>query len=474
MTVNLDKAYRELNFFFQPKSVAVIGASRNPEKVGYGVLKNLLSGGMFSLSHLKGFQGKVFAVNPKIDHILGLKCYRRITDIPEKVDLAVICVPARIVSGVLTDCAIKKVKGVTIISAGFGELGEEGKTIQKEFLKIARRAKVRIIGPNCLGTLYTPNHLNASFGPFLPLKGKIAFISQSGALVDSIVDWSVKQKYGFSAVASYGNKSDLDAPDFIAWAAKDVNTKAITLYIEGFNSGRYFFEVARRVSPIKPIISLKAGKSIAGSRAVSSHTGSLAGSYQVYKGVYKQAGVIMADTLAQMFDMAKALAYQPSAKGGRVAIITNGGGNGVMCADYCEELGIKLPRLSKKIIKKMDRTGKMHPAWSRSNPLDLVGDASSERYQIALNAVLGSGDYDGVIVIQTLQSMTNSIKDAEVVIKMQKKYKKPIISAFSGGAFTEPSVRFLEEHGIPNYNHLDRAAKAMWSLIEYGSYLKEL
>ena len=192
MTVNLDQIHRELDFFFQPRSVAVIGASRNPEKVGYGVLKNLLSGGIFSLSHLKGFQGKVFAVNPKVDKILGLKCYNRVTDIPGKVDLAVICVPARLVPGVLTDCAIKGVKGANIISAGFGELNKEGKALQEKFLKIAKRAKIRIIGPNCLGTIYTPNHLNASFGPFLPLRGRIAFVSQSGALVDSIVDWSVK------------------------------------------------------------------------------------------------------------------------------------------------------------------------------------------------------------------------------------------------------------------------------------------
>ncbi|MEA3560241.1 MAG: CoA-binding protein, partial [Candidatus Omnitrophota bacterium] len=474
MSVDLDKIHRELNFFFQPRSVAVIGASHNPEKVGYGVLKNLLSGGIFSLSHLKGFQGKIFAVNPKIDNILGLKCYFRVSDIPQKVDLAIICVPAKLVPEILKDCAVKGVKGVTVISAGFAELGKEGRVLQEKFLKIARQANIKIIGPNCLGTIYTPNNLNASFGPFLPLKGRIAFISQSGALVDSIIDWSVKEKYGFSAVISYGNKSDLDAPDFIAWAGRDSGTRAITLYIEGFNNGRYFFEVAKKVSAIKPIISLKAGRSAAGSRAVNSHTGSLAGSYQVYKGVYKQAGVIMADNLAQMFDMAEALAYQPPAKGNRVIIVTNGGGNGVMCADYCDELGIKLPRLSRAIIRKLDKSGKMHPAWSRSNPLDIIGDANSQRYQIALDAVLGSSDYDGVIVIQTLQSMTNPIENAEVVVRMQKKYKKPIIAAFIGGVFTAPGARLLEEHGIPNYNDLDRAAKAMWALIEYGNYRKRI
>jgi acetyl coenzyme A synthetase (ADP forming)-like protein len=472
MAVDLDKIHCELKYFFQPKSVAVIGASHNPEKVGYGVLKNLLAGGTFPLSHLKGFPGQIFAVNPKIDNILGLKCYPRITDISQKVDLAIVCVPARLVPRVLKDCVIKGVKGVTIISAGFGELAKKGKALQEEFLKIAKEGKIRIIGPNCLGTLYPPKYLNASFGPFLPLKGRIAFISQSGALVDSIVDWSLKERYGFSAVISYGNKSDLDAPDFIAWAARDSHTRAIALYIEGFTNGRYFFEVAKKVTPFKPIILLKAGKTTVGTRAVKSHTGSLAGKHEVYKGVCKQAGVIMADTLTQMFDMAKALAHQPPARGNRIAIITNGGGNGVMCADYCEELGVNLVKLPEEIIRKLDRSGEMHPAWSRANPLDVVGDASPQRYKVALSAIMSSKYYDGVIVIQTLQSMTKPIENARVVVEMQKRYRKPVVSAFIGGAFTEPGVKFLEEHNIPNFNDLDRAAKAIWALTEYGTYHK--
>ncbi|MCD6083711.1 CoA-binding protein [Candidatus Aerophobetes bacterium] len=472
MQIDLEKKYSELKCFFEPEGVAVIGASRRTEKLGYQVLKNLIDGGSFTLPHLKGFSGKIFPVNPKADEILGLRCYHSVKDIPERVDLAIICIPAKLVPQAVKDCAEKGVKGINIISAGFAEAGEEGKRLQDEFLKIAKEAGIRIVGPNCLGTLYTPTHLNASFGGFLPLPGEVAFISQSGALMDSVIDWAVKEGYGFSAMISYGNKSDLDAPDFIAWAAKDPYTRAITLYIEGFNDGRYFLEVARRVSSIKPIIAFKAGKTSAGTKAVGSHTGSLAGSYQVYKGAFRQSGVIMADTLTQMFDLAKALAHQPPPEGNRVAIVTNGGGNGVMCADFCEELGIQLPSPPSELIEKLDRTGKMHPAWSRSNPLDIIGDAGPERYEVALEAVMSCDVYDGVIVIQTLQTPTRPMEDAKIVVEMHRKYKKPVIAAFVGGKITEPSVKYLEEHGIPNYNDMDRAAKAMWALMEYGKYLK--
>jgi len=474
MQIDLEEKHSELKCFFEPEGVAVIGASRNPEKIGYQVVKNLLDGGIFSLPYLKGFSGKIFPVNPKADEILGLKCYPRITEISERVNLAIVCIPAKFVSQVVRDCAKKEVKGISIISGGFGEAGKEGEKLQEEFLKIAKKAGIRIVGPNCLGILYPPSHLNASFGPFLPLSGEVAFISQSGALMDSIIDWSVKEKYGFSAMISYGNKSDLDAPDFVAWAAKDPYTKAIALYIEGFTDGRYFLEVAKKVSPIKPIIAFKVGKTTAGTKAVSSHTGSLAGSYKIYKGAFKQSGVIMADTLTQMFDIARTLANLPPAKGNRVAIVTNGGGTGVVCADFCEELGINLPALPKEIIEKLDKSGRMHPAWSRANPLDVIGDATPERYEVALEAVMSSEVYDGVIVIQTLQTPTRPIEDAKIVVEMQRKYKKPVIGAFMGGTVTEPSAKYLEEHGIPNYNDMDRAVRAMWALIEYGNYLKSI
>ena len=473
MLVNLEEKYKELKCFSDPKEIAVIGASHSSKKLGYQVVKNLIDGGVFSFPHLRGFSGKIYPVNPKIDEILGLKCYHKVTDIPHKIDLAIICIPAKLVPQVVSNCSKKGVKGIILISAGFSEVGKEGKKLQEEFLKIAKDAGIRIIGPNCLGILYPPNHLNASFGGFLPFSGKVGFISQSGALVDSVIDWSVKENYGFSAMISYGNKSDLDAPDFLAWASNDPYTRSIAVYIEGLNDGRYFLEVAKRVSLKKPIVALKAGRTSSGVRAASSHTGSLAGSYQVYKGAFEQSGIIISDSLTQMFDMAKALAFQSPGNGNRIAIITNGGGNGVLCSDYCEELGLELPKLPNELIEKLDRSGYMHPAWSKGNPLDVVGDAGPERYEIALETVMSSGVYDGVIVIQTLQTMTKPIEDAKCVVKMQEKYKKPVITAFVGGVITEPSIRYLEEHNIPNYNDMNRAAKAMWALIEYGKYLKK-
>lgn len=472
MEVNLEKIHSEIDCFFQPQTVAVIGASTHPEKVGYGIVKNLISGGIFSLPHLEGFSGKVYPVNPNAEEILGLKCYTNINDIPAEVDLAIICVPAEIVPKIMKDCAKKGIKGATVISAGFGEFKEKGKKLQRKFLETAKYNNIRVIGPNCLGTLYTPRNLNASFGPFAPKKGDVAFISQSGALADSVIDWSVKQDYGFSAVVSYGNKADLDAPDFIGWAAKDPHTKAIALYIEGFNDGRYFLDLARKVTPLKPIVSLKAGRSSVGTKAVSSHTGSLAGSYRVYKGAYKQAGVIMAGSLREMFDITNALVSQKPAEGNRVAIVTNGGGNGVLCADYCEDFGIKLPPLSEEIIKELDNSGDMHPAWNRDNPLDIVGDAGPARYKIALEKVMESDQYDGVIVIQALQTTTESKENARVVVEIQKKYNKPVIAAFMGGTYTEPGVKYLKKNNIPNYNDVDRAAKAMSALGKYGSYLR--
>ena len=449
----------------------MVGASQNPTKVGYGVLKSLINGGVFSAPHLKDFdfgKRKIFPVNLKEKEIMGLKSYSSIKDIPGNVDLAIICIPAKFVPQVMSDCAEKGIKGVIIISAGFGEKGKEGKELQKKFLKIAKEAKIRIVGPNCLGILYPPDSLNASFGLTLPLSGKVAFISQSGALLDGIIDWSLKERYGFSALISYGNKADLDAPDFVGWAAKEDSTKVIALYVEGFNDGRYFMEIARETSKIKPIIALKGGRSSSGVRAVISHTGSLAGSFSLYKGVFRQSGVIMADSLTQMFNMAKSLSMQPTMKGNRVAIITNGGGNGIMCADFCEELGINLPLPTPQMIKRLNSTGKMHPAWSQSNPFDIVGDATPERYRIVLEEVMESGLYDGTIVIQTLQTMTDSMANSKIIIRLQKKYGKPVITSFMKGLFTEESINYLESNDIPNYDDVQEAARAMWALIEYG------
>lgn len=460
-----------LEQFFYPKSIAVIGASREKSSAGQGVLKSLIKGGVFENKTNKPFKGKIYPINPKTDKILGLKCYKSLLEVKAEIDLAIIVVPAKIVPIVMEECAKKKVKGVIIVSAGFKEVGKVD--LENKILDIAKKAKMRIIGPNCLGLMRPSSNLNASFGPCMPKQGKIAFFSQSGALVDSVIDWSLEMNYGFSTVVSLGNQTDLNINDFLLWAETDKETKAIALYIEGLTDGKKFMEVAKRVSRNKPIIALKAGRSATGMEAVSSHTGSLAGSYQIYKAAFKQSGVHIAENVDELFEMADALANLPPCKN-NIAIITNGGGAGVLCADHCEEIGVNLAKLSEQTIKKLDDSGKMHPAYSRRNPLDLVGDALHERYEVAIDTVLSQKNIYGAIVIQTLQTMTQTMLDAEAVLKARKKFPdKPIITSYMGGKFSKKAVEFLEDNHVPDFNVPHKAAKAMKALIEREKWLKK-
>ena len=462
-----------LEMFFDPKSVAVIGASRDPKSAGYGILKSLLKGGVFESETNIPFKGKVYAINPKAKKLLGIKCYASILEIKNKIDLAVIVVPAKIVPAVMKDCAKKKVKGAIIISAGFGEIGETGKKLEEEVLGIAKKAGIRIVGPNCLGLMRPTNSLNATFGPCMAPKGNVAFFSQSGALVDSVIDWSLERNYGFSVVVSMGNSADLSVSDFLLWAESDKNTKAIALYLEGLKDGKLFMKVAKQVGIKKPIVVLKAVRSATGMSAVSSHTGSLAGSYEIYLAAFKQCGIHVANDVDDLFEMAEALADQPPCKENGIAIITNGGGAGVLCADHCEKLGLKLTKLSDATVKKLDLSGKMHPAYSRKNPLDLVGDALHERYVSALDAVMKQSDVHGVIVIQTLQTMTEPILDAKAVIAARKKYpSKPIVTSYMGGKFSRASVELLEANHVPDFNVPYKSARAMNALVERGKWLR--
>ena len=452
-----------LNKLFNPQNIAVIGASANEKSVGYGILNNLVTGCSYHCEFCKPFSGKIFPINPHTEEILNLKCNKTILDIKEDVDLAVIVVPAGVVLDVVKQCVKKKVKSVIIISAGFGELNDAGKELQEEIVNVLKKADIPMIGPNCLGIIIPPHNMNASFAPAMPPSGNIAFISQSGALADSIIDWSIENRYGFSAVVSYGNKAMLDVYDFLEYFDKDPNTKVITLYIEGVRDGKKFIDAAKKIK--KPIVALKAGRTEQGMKAISSHTGSLAGSYEIYKAAFKQSGIIIADTVEELFDNAKALANMPRLKNS-VAIVTNGGGCGVLCADYCSELGVPLAELKESTLKKLDSSGKMHPAYSRRNPLDIVGDALPERYDSAVNTLLSESYVGGMIVIQTLQSITRPEEDAKVIIDARRKYpEKPIICVYMGGKFTQKSVDMLEAAGIPDYNDLRKAAMAMKCLM---------
>ncbi|MBD3249706.1 hypothetical protein GF336_06700 [Candidatus Woesearchaeota archaeon] len=463
-----------LEKLFKPKSVAVIGASRDPDSVGHGILKNLVRGCVFQAEFCRPFKGRIYAVNPKASSILNTRSFPSIKDIEEDLDLAVIAVPAKIVSSVMKDCAEKKVKAIILISAGFAELGEKGKKLQDEITSIAEKANISLVGPNCLGIIRPSANLNASFAPSMPPEGNIAFVSQSGAIADSIIDWAIENRYGFSNLISYGNKAMLDETDFLEWLDKDEKTKTVALYIEGMKDGRKFMEAAKKVSMKKPIVALKSGMTEKGAKAASSHTGSLAGSYNVYKAAFKQSGVFLASTIEELFDISKALANQPPAKKNSIAIITNGGGCGVLCADYCSKLGVNLPDLKDSTIKKLDKTKKMHPAYSKSNPLDIIGDALPETYEAAVNTLLQEDYISGLIVIQTLQTMTNPEKNAMILIEARKKFPdKPIICTYMGGKFSRKSIFMLEAHKIPDYNDVSKAAKAMKALIERNEQLKK-
>lgn len=462
-----------LSAILHPKSVAVVGASRDPHSVGYGVLKNLLAGGIKFTKYCAPFSGKVFAVNPHTTMIHTIRCYPSLLAIPYPIDMAIICVPARIVPQIIDECVAKKIGVAVIISAGFSERDAAGASLQKEIL-IRAGKKVRIIGPNCLGVISTNINLNASFAPSLPPRGDIAFISQSGAIADSIIDWALLNEFGFSTIISYGNQADLGVEDFLSLLEHDRHTKVITLYIEGLTNGKQFMQVAQRVNKKKPIIVLKAGKTSSGTRAVQSHTASLAGDYAVYRAAFAQCGLTVAETVEDLFDIAKVFSKQPLLKKNAVAIVTNGGGGGVLMADYCEELGLDVVALKQSTIAKLDASGVMHPAYSRNNPLDIVGDALPKRYDVAINTLLAESYIHGMMVIQTLQTMTDPWGDAEVVINAHKRFPtKPIICCYLGGKFSEKRIRELEQQGIPDFNELKKAAICMKALWDRQCWLRK-
>ena len=450
-----------LNKLFNPQSIAIIGASRKKGSVGNDLIINLKTGGVYKSKYSKRYNKKIFLVNPNAKKILNMPCYPYVTDIKEKIDLAIIATPPEVVLKVMQDIVKKQVPYVIIISAGFAETTKKGLDLQKQIVKIAKKHKIRIVGPNCLGILNTQNHLNASFAPSTPPKGDIAFISQSGALADSIIDWAIENRYGFSKIISLGNQSDLDISDFLEYLSYDKDTKVITIYLESIINGKKFIKTASKIK--KPIIVIKAGRTSQAKKAISSHTGNLTSDYQVYKAAFEKAGVYQVDSIEELFDVAKVLSEQPKTKNS-VAIVTNGGGAGVLITDYLTGLNINLAKISPMALKKLDPY--MHPAYSRSNPLDLVGDATPLRYQKAINILLSQKNISALVVIQTLQTMTDTIKDAQIVIDAKKRFpKKPIICVYMGGKFSKKGVDLLNKNKIPDFNDPKKAALALNALI---------
>ncbi|MBI3036331.1 acetate--CoA ligase family protein [Candidatus Woesearchaeota archaeon] len=461
--------------FFTPTSVAVIGASRHAESVGQSIMRNLTLGCVHRCEYCRPFLGKLFPVNPFATEILGFKCYPSVSSIPEDVDMAIVAVPHAIVMKAVDDCIKKKVKSAIIISSGFGEFNEEGRRLQAKMTDKLKKARIPMLGPNCLGIVRPAHNLNASFGPSMPPKGSVAFVSQSGALADSIIDWSIQARYGFSAIVSYGNKAMLDCYDFFDFFANDEETRSVAIYIEGVNNGRAFFEKLRQLVIKKPVVVLKGGRTSSGTSAAATHTASLAGDAKVFEAAVRQTGAVIADTVEELFDLAKVLAEQPVCSGNGIGIVTNGGGCGVICSDYCDELGVKLPQLSKDVLKAFDKSGVMHPAYSRRNPLDIVGDAMPDRYELAINALLKEPYIHGLIIIQTLQAMTNPVLDAKAVVEAHKLFPgKPIISCFMGGRFSRKGMHYLDNMRIPDFNDIRKAVVAIKALIDRGGFLSKL
>ncbi|MEM2093530.1 MAG: acetate--CoA ligase family protein, partial [Candidatus Bathyarchaeia archaeon] len=450
----------DLNVFFNPKSIAVIGASREPGKVGYNVLRNLIEG---------GFPGELYPINPSAEEILGLKCYRNIRDVPANVDLAVITVPARIVPPVVEDCGLKGVKGIIVITAGFGETGTEGMKLEKEIVSLCRKYGMRMQGPNCLGLISVQGKVNATFAPIMPPQGNIAFISQSGAIGSAILNWAVRNEIGFTKFISLGNEADLAAADFIEALGEDLKTKVIALYIEGVKSGERFIDVAKRVAKRKPIIAIKAGTTEAGVRAVSSHTGSLAGSDVAYSAAFKKAGIIRVETLEELFNFVLAFGSQPIPKGKRVLIVTNGGGPGILATDACEKLGLELPLLEPELIEHL--RGHMPPHASLNNPIDVLGDADENRYKIAVETGIKSSNVDGVIVILTPQAMTPCENVAAALVDVRKKMEKTLLASFMGLEENSPAIKMLKRNVIPNYAFPETAARVFRAMYDYNLIL---
>lgn len=451
----------ELDSFFFPKTVAVIGASSESQTVGRTVFENFLSG------HLKN---KVFPVNPNHDKVLGKKSYKSIKEIPGPVDLAVIVVPARFVRQVAQECVEKKVKSVIIISAGFSEIGE--KKLTEELTKVMKKSRhTRWLGPNCFGVLENYSGMNTTFSASgktnYPKKGHVSFISQSGALGVAILDWMSTQPFGLSKFVSYGNAMDIDEADLLEYLDYDRQTKVITVYLEGVKEGRKFMAIAKKTSPKTPIILLKGGVFEETHKATASHTGSLAGSSDVYNALFKQTGIIQANDLQELFMFAKMISLQPTPSGNRVQIITNGGGMGVVTADQVLSSGLELAKLSENTKKQLEK--KFPKTVTVSNPLDLVGDADDKRYKDAIEAGILDKNVDMLLIIVLFNTPAVDVKVVQEIVKAKNKSKKPLAVVTIGSGYTQKMVEELEKNGIVVFSYPGIAARSLKALADYGT-----
>ena len=446
-----------------PKVVAVIGATENPNSVGRTVFQNLGRG---------GFEGVVYPVNPKRSSVLCVKAYPNIRAIPEPVDLAVICTPAKTVPGIISECADAGVRGAIIISAGFKEIGAEGVKLEQEILAKARSMGMRIVGPNCLGVMVPKLGLNATFATTIARPGGVGFLSQSGALCTAVLDWSLKEKVGFSLFASLGSMLDVSWGDLIYHLGNDPDTKSIVMYMETIGDARAFLSAAREVALTKPIIIIKPGRTEQAAKAAASHTGSLTGSDEVLEAAFRRAGVLRVGTIAELFHMAEVLGKQPRPKGPNLTIITNAGGPGVLATDMLVSSGGQLTELSSETFKAYNEM--LPPHWSRNNPVDILGDAAPETYAKAIDIAAKDPNCNGVLVILTPQAMTDPTGTAEQLKPFAKLDGKPILASWMGGLEVAAGEGILNAAGIPTFNYPDTAARAFQYMWRYSQNLKAL
>lgn len=451
-----------LDPFFNPQSIAVVGASSDPAKLGHAVVKNLVDGGYV------GNARNVFPINPHADKIVGLRAYPSVMDVDQPIDLAVIVIPYPAVPEALRLCGEKQISAAIVISAGFREAGRQGLERELELVDIAHEYGIRLIGPNCLGVIDTVTPMNASFSAGMPPGGPMAFMSQSGALGTAILDWAQAGRLGMSKFVSLGNKADVSEIELLDAWADDPDSNVILIYTEGLPDGQAFMRAAREASRQKPVVAVKSGVTQAGSRAVSSHTGTLAGSEQAYRAAFRQAGVLRAESIEDLFDLARAFGHLPPLRGDRIAIVTNAGGPGILATDALERSGLRLARFQPEIIRSLET--ELPDAASAANPVDVLGDARADRYRFALEKVLSSPDVDAVLVILTPQAMTEIDGTAQAVVEVSRDAEIPILTCFMGEARIESGLHILAKSNVPNYSFPERAAVVLSAMRRYQEY----
>jgi len=457
------KRQRPLDVFFAPKSVAVIGATENPGTVGRTIMWNLVT---------SPFGGTVYPVNPKRPSVLGIKAYPSVTEIPESVDLAVVVTPPPSIPGIIRECGENGVQGAIVISAGFKEVGAEGAALEKQLLEAAQEGGVRVIGPNCLGVMSPLSGFNATFATTVARPGSVGFISQSGALCTAVLDWSLKEMVGFSAFVSVGSMVDVGWGDLIYHLGDDPKTRSIVIYMESIGNARSFLSAAREVALTKPIIVIKPGRTAAAAKAAASHTGSLTGSDEVLEAAFRRSGVLRVNNIADLFYMAEVLAKQPSPRGPRLTIVTNAGGPGVLATDALIQGGGELSELSPEAMAAYNEV--LPPTWSHNNPVDIIGDASPERYAKALEIAGRDPNSDGMLVILTPQAMTDPTRIAEQLKPLAKQEGKPLLASWMGGVDVAAGEEILNRANIPTFPYPDTAARAFNYMWRYSYSLRGL